>query len=66
MFWGTCVYSDKLFVLTPNGDMITLLDEGDPAKVEAIGAAGQFLAGAVTEDVLFATGRRRSLRGWPV
>jgi sugar lactone lactonase YvrE len=53
--WGTCVYSDKLFVLTPRGDMITLLDEGDPAKVEAL--ERQFLAGAVTEDVLFATGR---------
>jgi gluconolactonase len=53
--WGTCVYSDKLFVLTPRGDMITLLDEGDPVKVEAL--ERQFLAGAVTEDVLFATGR---------
>ena len=53
--WGTCVYSDKLFVLTPTGDMITLLDEGDSAKVEAL--ERQFLAGAVTEDVLFATGR---------
>ena len=53
--WGTCVYSDKLFVLTPRGDMITLLDEGDAMKVEAL--ERQFLAGAVTEDVLFATGR---------
>jgi gluconolactonase len=53
--WGTCVYSDKLFVVTPRGDMITLLDEGDPVKVEAL--ERQFLAGAVTADVLFATGR---------
>jgi len=53
--WGTCVYSDKLFVLTPQGDQITLLDEGDPAKVDAL--ERQFRAGAVTEDVLFATGR---------
>jgi sugar lactone lactonase YvrE len=53
--WGTCVYSDKLFVLTPNGDLRVLLDEGDPAKVDAL--ERQFLAGAVTEDVLFATGR---------
>ena len=53
--WGTCVYSDKLFVLTPQGDQITLLDEGDPAKVDAL--EKQFFAGAVTEDVLFATGR---------
>jgi gluconolactonase len=53
--WGTCVYSDKLFVLTPQGDLRVLLDEGDPAKVDAL--EKQFLAGAVTEDVLFATGR---------
>ena len=53
--WGTCVYSDKLFVLTPEGDLRILLDEGDPAKVEAL--ENQFQRGAVTEDVLFATGR---------
>ncbi len=53
--WGTCVYSDKLFVLTPEGDQRVLLDEGDPVKVEAL--EKQFLAGAVTQDVLFATGR---------
>ena len=53
--WGTCVYSDKLFVLTPEGDLRILLDEGNPAKVEAL--ENQFQRGAVTEDVLFATGR---------
>ncbi len=53
--WGTTVYSDKLFILTPEGDMRVLLDEGDPAKVDAL--EKQFFAGAVTEDVLFATGR---------
>ena len=31
--WGTLVYSDKLFVLTPKGDLRVLLDEGDPQKV---------------------------------
>ena len=30
------VYSDKLFVLTPQGDLRLLLDEGDPKKVEAL------------------------------
>ena len=30
--WGTLVYSDKLFVLTPQGDMRVLLDEGDPGE----------------------------------
>lgn len=53
--WGTCVYSDKLFVLTPQGDLRVLLDEGDPAKVKAL--EDQFHTGAVTEEVLFATGR---------
>jgi len=53
--WGTCVYSDKLFVLTPEGDLRILLEEGDPLKVEAL--EKQFFAGTVTQDVLFATGR---------
>ena len=53
--WGTCVYSDKLFVLTPQGELRVLLDEGDPTKVDAL--EQQFRAAAVTEDVLFATGR---------
>ena len=53
--WGTMVYSDKLFVLTPESDLKILLDEGDAGKVESL--EKQFLAGHVTEDVLFATGR---------
>ncbi|MEO5742146.1 MAG: SMP-30/gluconolactonase/LRE family protein [Vicinamibacterales bacterium] len=53
--WGTLVYSDRLFVLTPAGDLRVLLDEGDPAKVRALEEA--FRANTVTEDVLFATGR---------
>jgi sugar lactone lactonase YvrE len=52
--WGTMVYSDKLFVLTPEGDLKILLDEGDPQKVSAL--ESQFLNNQVTEDVLFATG----------
>ena len=52
--WGTLVYSDKLFVLTPDGDMRVLLDEGDPAKVAALEEA--FFKNTVTEAVLFATG----------
>lgn len=53
--WGTMVYSDKLFVLTPQGDLRILLDEGDPERVDALET--QFLQGAVTQDVLFSTGR---------
>lgn len=53
--WGTMVYSDKLFALTPEGDLRVFLDEGDPHNVSALELA--FFKGAVTEDVLFATGR---------
>jgi sugar lactone lactonase YvrE len=53
--WGTMVYSDKLFVLTPEGDLRILLDQGDPQKVAALEQA--FLQNRVTEDVLFATGQ---------
>ena len=53
--WGTMVYSDKLFVLTPEGDLRVLLDEGDPERVDALERA--FFANHVTEDVLFVTGQ---------
>ena len=53
--WGTLVYSDKLFVLTPEGDLKILLDEGDPEKVGALERA--FFHNHVTEDVLFVTGQ---------
>jgi gluconolactonase len=53
--WGTLVYSDKLFVLTPQGDLRILLDEGDPLKVAALEQA--FFQNHVTEDVLFSTGQ---------
>lgn len=52
--WGTMVYSDKLFILTPEGDLRILLDLGDPAKVDALEQA--FFENHVTEDVLFVTG----------
>jgi sugar lactone lactonase YvrE len=58
--WGTMVYSDKLFVLTPQSDLRVLLDEGDPEKVEAL--EQQFVKGVVTEDVLFAT--RQGIAPW--
>jgi sugar lactone lactonase YvrE len=53
--WGTMVYSDKLFALTPQGDLRVFLDEGDPVKVAALEDA--FLRNEVNEQVLFATGR---------
>jgi gluconolactonase len=53
--WGTMVYSDKLFALTPEGDLKLFLDEGDPAKVGALEDA--FFKNQVNEQVLFATGQ---------
>jgi gluconolactonase len=53
--WGTMVYSDKLFALTPDGDLRVFLDEGDPQKVAALEEA--FFHGQVNEQVLFATGQ---------
>jgi gluconolactonase len=53
--WGTMVYSDKLFVLSPQGDFRLLLDEGDPQKVEALEKA--FFENTVNEQVLFTTGQ---------
>jgi sugar lactone lactonase YvrE len=53
--WGTMVYSDRLFVLDPRGNLRILLDEGDAQKVDALERA--FLKGQVNEEVLFATGR---------
>jgi hypothetical protein len=49
------VYSDKLFVITPDGEMITLLDEGDPEKVKKLDEA--FFNKCVTRELLFETGR---------
>ncbi len=53
--WGTMVYSDKLFVLTPRGDLRILLDEGDPQLVSAL--EREFFGNRVTDETLFATGR---------
>jgi gluconolactonase len=53
--WGTMVYSDRLFVLTPQGDLKILLDEGDPQKVDALEQL--FRQANVNHDVLFATGQ---------
>jgi gluconolactonase len=53
--WGTMVYSDKLFALTPDGDLRVFLDEGDPRKIAALEEA--YLQGQVNEQVLFATGQ---------
>ena len=53
--WGTMVYSDKLFVITPDGEMVILLDEGDHEEVKKLDEA--FYNRCVTNEILFRTGR---------
>jgi sugar lactone lactonase YvrE len=53
--WGTMVYSDKLFALTPDGELKILLDEGDPENVRQLDEA--FVNKRVTNEILFQTGR---------
>jgi sugar lactone lactonase YvrE len=53
--WGTMVYSDKLFAITPEGELLILLDEGDESKVRRLDEA--FFEKRVTPEILFETGR---------
>lgn len=53
--WGTCVYSDKIWVIDPDGEFKVILDEGDPVKVKALDDA--FRNHCVTNEILFETGR---------
>ena len=48
--WITLVNADRLIALTPEGEMLTLLDDGDPEGVAAFDAA--FFAGTMTPEVL--------------
>jgi sugar lactone lactonase YvrE len=53
--WGTMVYSDKVFAITPEGDFKILIDEGDPQKVSDLDNA--FWEKRVTQEILFKTGQ---------
>jgi sugar lactone lactonase YvrE len=53
--WGTMVYSDKIFVITPDGEFKILMDEGDHEKVKALDEA--FWEKRVTNEILFQTGQ---------
>ncbi|HKL59697.1 MAG TPA: SMP-30/gluconolactonase/LRE family protein [Sphaerochaeta sp.] len=53
--WGTMVYSDKLFAITPDGELKIILDEGDHEKVKRLDEA--FYEKRVTNEILFETGR---------
>lgn len=48
--WITLVIHDRLVALTPEGELLTLLDDGDPAKVAEFDR--HFFAGTVTPEVM--------------
>lgn len=53
--WGTMVYSDKIFIITPEGEGKIIFDAGDKEKVLALDDA--FYKSQINYDILFATGR---------
>ena len=48
--WITLVNADRLIALTPDGEVLTLLDDGDPASVAAWDE--HFFAGTMTPEIL--------------
>ncbi len=53
--WTTLIMADQLVAITPEGDLLTILDlGGDPAKVAALDAAWE--AGTLTPEIMGAAG----------
>ena len=48
--WITFVNADRLVALTPDGDVLTLLDDGDPERVAEWDR--HFAAGTITPEIL--------------
>jgi gluconolactonase len=48
--WITLIMSERLVALTPEGDLLTLLDDGDPVKVAAFDR--HFHSGTMTPEVM--------------
>ena len=48
--WITLVNADRLIALTPEGELLTLLDDGDPARVAEWDR--RFFAGTMTPEIL--------------
>jgi gluconolactonase len=48
--WITLIMSERLVALTPEGDLLTLLDDGDPVKVAAFDR--HFHGGTMTPEVM--------------
>lgn len=51
--WTTLVHYDRLIAITPDGEVLTLLDDGDPAKVAEF--ERHFFAGTMTPAIMGAT-----------
>lgn len=51
--WTTLVHYDRLIAITPEGDVLTLLDDGDPVKVAEFEKA--FFDGNMTPAIMGAT-----------
>ena len=58
--WITLVQTDRLIALTPEGDVLTLLDDSDPVQVSIYDR--HFYAGTMTPEVMAAT--KGSIAPW--
>lgn len=58
--WITLVMADRLIALTPEGELLTLLDDGNAARVAEFDR--HFLAGTMTTEIMTAT--RGSIAPW--
>lgn len=52
--WGTLIWSDQIFAITPDGDCRILFDDGDPAAFAAVAQA--FAEDRLTPEILLAAG----------
>ncbi len=48
--WSTLIMADRLIAITPEGDLLTILDDGDPAGTAALDRAWE--EGRVTPDLM--------------
>lgn len=53
--WATMIFSDRLLAITPEGELLELFADGDPAALAAFEAA-YGPGGAPSQEIVFATG----------
>jgi len=58
--WSTLIMADRLIAITPEGDLVTLLDDGDPAGTAALDKAWE--EGRVTPELM--AGATGTLAPW--